>query len=249
MDNIFSETIIERAFWNGIKQVNADREHPITELRWRASSAGKCDILQLLSAYGYEADPITPDDAFKFEMGNIGEDLFMSAIGHGLGDGLVLQQQYNVVSPDLKVGGHVDAVLLDGDKIHSALEVKTLNSFFTARVEKSVETAYFYGQLQTYMHLLDLETITLIIIERNTPKLITFEVPIDYAYLMDAICIWNDLNKWYEEGYIPFPNEVGGEVKCQYCKYKSICGGNNTKIIALREKHGEIPALDLGAGN
>lgn len=232
---------VGRIIMDGVKAREATRETPTKHGRWRASDAGKCEIQQILKAFEVEeSDPPDYELILKFQVCSHLEhfvtDTIMRSL-EGREDVLVLGSDDNALADnELKVSGHADIVIYDKQsaKPLELIEVKALNYFFWRKFEKEpIEEAYFYGQLQMYMHMLKIDTSTLVVVERNTPMIHTIEVPYDDIYLWRLEDIYDKLNRYYEAVKLPALEDVEGERACQFCAYRTLCGEGDNDLAAV----------------
>lgn len=223
-------------FAKGIEAREATREAPTKHGRWRASDAGKCEIQQLCKAACVPQDPLDYDTKLLFQVCSSLEHFVVDTyVQATLGDDevAVYGDDVNVFADnELNVSGHADIIFRDPDGVITNLvEVKALNLFFFKHfVKEPIEDAYFYGQVQTYMHMAGLDHAEILIVERNTPEVHVFPVGFDTDYWLWLRGMYERLNAYYDIGMLPSVNEVEGEMKCKYCPYVSRCNGKDGDI-------------------
>jgi len=224
-------------FNNGLMVRERSRETPTKMGRWRASDAGKCEIAQLLDAYGVKPDVVDRELLFKFQMCSNIEDFVVDTLVLSLEEDekvSVLSGPSNSFSDNkLNVSGHADIIIrnMHTGEIIDLIEVKALNCFFFRKFEKEpIENAYFYGQLQMYASMAGLDEVTLVVVERNTPKIHYYTVPFDEQYYRWLVSVYDRLNAYYEAKIFPPVREVQGEMACKFCKYYNVCLGGEKKL-------------------
>ena len=238
-------SVIERILIDGVNAREAHREAPPKSGRWRASDAGKCEIQQMLKAFGVEeSDPPDYNLTLKFQICSHLEtyvtDTIMEATKER-DDVIVLGSDSNVFADeDLNISGHADIAIYDAasGSVLELIEVKALNYFFWRKFEKEpIQNAYFYGQIQTYMHMAGIEEATLVVVERNTPLIHSIVIPYDEINWWRMESMYSRLNGYYENMAMPTVEEVEGEKACQFCFYQSMCqeGAANLEWV-LREE-------------
>lgn len=224
-------SVVERIIRDGIIAREDGREAPPKSGRWRASDAGKCEIQQLLKAFGAEeSDPPDYDLTLKFQICSHLEDFVTDTIMkslEGRDDVIILGSDSNVFADEaLDISGHADIAIYDAKSgaVMELIEVKALNYFFWRKFEKEpIQNAYFYGQIQTYMHMAGIEEATLVVVERNTPLIHSIVIPYDEINWWKMENMYSRLNDYYENRVIPQACEVEGEMSCQFCFYKTLC--------------------------
>lgn len=225
-----SESVFISSFRDGLRRRNAEHEGPPRLGLWRASDAGKCERAQIMKAWGVQ--PEEPDDtlAFKLQMGSAIEDFVTGVVVETLEehpDLMVTTGDENVmVEPELSISGHADLMVRNrktGD-IVELVEIKALNYFFWRKFDSEpIENVYFYGQLQVYAHMTRLPSVSLVVIERNTPALYHYEVPFNPVYWEWLVDMYKRMDAYYSARVLPSVREIAGQMSCEYCWYRDIC--------------------------
>lgn len=255
-------SVIRRMIVDGVNAREASREAPTKNGRWRASDTGKCEIQQILKAFDVEeSDPPDYELTLKFQVCSHLEHFVTDTIVRALegrDDVLVLGSDDNALADnELNVSGHADIVIYDkkSAKPLELIEVKALSYFFWRKFEKEpIENAYFYGQMQMYMHMLGMNTSTLVVVERNTPLIHSIEVPFDDIHWWHIENMYKNLNRYYEAVELPLVGEVEGEMACQFCAYRTLCGEGENDLApvldaqARREGTTGLSEEGVGAG-
>lgn len=232
-------------FAEGIEAREAGREAPTKHGRWRASDAGKCEIQQLCKAAGVPQDPLDYDTKLLFQVCSMLEDFVVATYAEATKENdevAIYGDDLNVFADnDLNISGHADIIFRNpAGEITNLVEVKALNLFFFKHlVKESIESAYFYGQVQTYMHMADLDHAEILIVERNTPEVHVFPVEFDTDYWLWLRGMYERLNAYYDIGMLPSPSEVEGEMKCKFCPFESRCKGGEGDIERITGLYAE----------
>jgi hypothetical protein len=231
-------------FEQGIIRREETREAPAKNGRWRASDAGKCEIQQMLKLVGAEQDPLDYLTKLKFQICSTLEHFVRDTYTVALeGQNVtVYGDDLNIFADnELNISGHADIVLRDDDgSIQKLIEVKALHLFFFKKFAKEpIENAYFYGQVQTYMHMANLDEAEILIVERNTPEVHIYPVEFDTDHWLWLRAMYERLNAYYEVGMLPSPMEIEGEMACKFCPFGSRCKAGEGDMDGVRRLYEE----------
>lgn len=218
-------------------------EHGELRTHFHGSEVGACARQVYYNLISLEKRPPVTNGAFLMD-GHNHEAEIIQGINTGLTDGLrivpsvnldelVFERRMNGTVNDDQTGllftiiGHTDGYLLKDNKPIAVIECKSVKDYTWKKVKDGIISDVWYGQMQAYMMMSNLNVCYLLVRNRGTCELLQpILIPLDKEYLKTRMSKLKEiLIAVYNGGDIEKEAEKKTDNICKFCDYKYNCWG------------------------